>query len=150
LLIAMPALGQTPRFQDYPEFQDYPAQRYSGPAAPLVLGPNDSRFRTRLREAIGRPANFAGVYSLAIWGCGTECLMGAAVNLKTGRVVWLPSTICCWPADADAGFEPVVFRVNSSLIELSGLRNEKEGDQGSHFYRIDGDHFAHVRDIPHP
>ena len=76
--------------------------------------------------------------------------MGAAVNLKTGRVVWLPSTICCRPSDSDANFQPVVFRVNSTLLVLSGLRNEKEGDQGAHFYRIEGDQFVLVRDILRP
>ena len=76
--------------------------------------------------------------------------MGAAVNLKTGHVVWLPSTICCWPMDADDKFQPVLFRLNSTLIVLSGLRNEKEGDQGAHFYRIQGEQFVHVRDISRP
>jgi hypothetical protein len=36
---------------------------------------------------------------------------------------------------------------DSALLVLSGLRNEKEGDQGSHFYRIDGDRFVLVRDM---
>ncbi len=49
-------------------------------------------------------------------------------------MVWLPSTICRWPSDADANFQPVVFRPNSTLLVLSGPRNEKEGDQGAHIY----------------
>jgi hypothetical protein len=36
---------------------------------------------------------------------------------------------------------------DSALLVLSGLRNEKEGDQGSHFYRIDADRFVLVRDM---
>jgi hypothetical protein len=76
--------------------------------------------------------------------------MGAAVNLRTGRVVWLPSTICYWPSDADTNFESVLFRANSILLVVSGLRNEKEGDQCAHFYRIEGDRFIFVRDIPRP
>jgi hypothetical protein len=36
---------------------------------------------------------------------------------------------------------------DSALLVLSGLRNEKEGDQGSLFYRIDGDRFVLVRDM---
>ena len=133
-----------------PRFRDYPAQPYGGPPAFLILGPNDVNFRTRLREAARQPANFAGVYSLATWGRGTECLMGAAVNLKTGRVVWLSSTICCWPSDVDGNFQPVVFRANSTPLVLSGPRNEKEDDQGAHFYRIAGNQFVFVRNIPHP
>jgi hypothetical protein len=75
-------------------------------------------------------------------------VVGAAVNLKTGRVVWLPSTICCWPMDVDDKFQPVVAHLNSALIVLSGLRNEKEGDQRAHFYSLEGDQFVLVRDIP--
>jgi hypothetical protein len=76
--------------------------------------------------------------------------MTAVVNLGTGRVVWLPSSICCWPSDADANFKPVEFRANSALLVRSGLRDEKEGDQGSPFYRVKGDRFAFVRNIPRP
>jgi hypothetical protein len=150
LLIATMTAVLSAAHAQVPQFRDYPAQPYAGQVAPLVLGPNDANFHTRLREAARQPANFGGAYSLATWGCGTECLMGAEVNLRTGRVVWLPSTICCWPSDADDKFQPFVFRVNSTLLVMSGLRNEKEGDQGAHFYRIEGDQFVFVRDIPHP
>lgn len=150
LVAAIVTLATMPAIAQVPQFRDYPAQPYSGPTAPLVLGPDDINFRTRLRVAARQPANFAGSYSLATWGCGAECLMGAAVNLKTGHVVWLPSTICCWPTDADGKFQPVLARLDSTLIVLSGLRNEKEGDQGAHFYSIEGGHFVHVRDISRP
>jgi hypothetical protein len=30
--------------------------------------------------------NFAGHYALVTWGCGSPCLMGAFVDLKTGRI----------------------------------------------------------------
>lgn len=140
----------SPATAQVPQFRDYPTQPYSGPSVPLLLGPDDVNFRTRLREAARQPANFAGSYVLATWGCGTTCLMGAAVNLRTGRVAWLPGTICCWPSDADANFEPVVARLTSTLIVLSGLRNEKEGDQGAHFYNLEGGRFVHLRDVPRP
>jgi hypothetical protein len=150
LVAAIVTLAVMPAIAQVPQFRDYPAQPYSGPTAPLVLRPDDINFRTRLRDAARPPANFAGSYSLTTWGCGTECLTGAAVHLSTGRVVWLSSTICCWPADADGEFQPVLARLNSTLIVLSGLRDERAGDQGAHFYSIEGGHFVHVRDIPHP
>jgi hypothetical protein len=34
--------------------------------------------------------NYAGIHVLVLWGCGTECIAGAAVNGLTGRVVFLP------------------------------------------------------------
>jgi hypothetical protein len=52
--------------------------------------------------------------------------------------------------EVDDKFQPVLFRLNSTLIILSGLRNEKDGDQGAHFYTLQNDQFVHIRDIPHP
>jgi len=145
-----PATVMQPGVQ-VPQFRDYPAEPYSGPSAPVILAtPDEVNFRTRLREAVRQPANFAGSYSLALWGCGTSCVTGAAVNLKTGHVVWLPSSICCWPMDVDSKFQPVVAHLNSTLIVLSGLRNEKEGDQGAHFYSLEGERFGHILDVPRP
>ena len=33
---------------------------------------------------------------------------------------------------------------------LTGLLDENEGDQGSHFHRIDGNRFVLIRDFPRP
>ena len=53
--------------------------------------------------------------------------MGAASDKRSGPVTWLPATLCCWPADANA--------------------DEKEGGDRSHCYRIEGDRFVHVNDV---
>lgn len=141
-------VASTPAKAAIPQFRDHPAERFTGRRAPLQLTKTDMVFRTRLREAFAQPPNFAGHHVLALWGCGTSCLMGAAVDLQTGGVIWLPASICCWPADVDDKFKPVEFRLESKLIVLSGLRNEKEGDQGAHFYRLEGGRFVHVFDVP--
>jgi len=132
-----------------PHFKDYPVSEvYVGKNAPLVLSRDDMRFRTRLREAANEKPNFAGHYILAAWGCGAECLMGAVIDAKTGKVYWLPHTTCCWGFDVDEKFQPIEFRLNSSLIVSSGLRNEKEGDNGAHFYKFENGRFVHLRSIP--
>jgi hypothetical protein len=131
-----------------PLFKDYPvSETFTGKNAPLVLKREDTSFRTRLREAAKEKPNFAGHYIVAAWGCGAECLMGAAIDAKTGRVIWFPHTICCWGASVDQKFEPIEYRLNSSLIVFSGLRNEKEGDNGAHFYKLENGKFVHVRSI---
>lgn len=63
LVFGSAAAAQVPAFTDYP----------SGPAGPvatgsgrLVLRGDDIHWRTQLREAAGRPANFAGHYVLAL------------------------------------------------------------------------------------
>jgi hypothetical protein len=130
-----------------PHFKDYPSEPYAGPNAPIVLKRGDMMFRTKLREASKEKPNFAGHYILAVWGCGAECLMGAAIDAKTGRVFWLPHTICCWGFNVDERFEPMEFRLNSSLIVFSGLRNEKEGDNGAHFYKFENGRFVHLKSV---
>lgn len=87
-----------------PQFVNYAilGNQYNGKPSPVVLRSQADRdFRTRLRDASKEPANFAGEYSLAIWGCGTSCLMGAAVQLKTGNVFFLPGSISNWKGEGD-------------------------------------------------
>lgn len=132
-----------------PQFKDYPVREiYKGPTAPLVLTRDDLVFKTRLRWASKneRP-NFAGHYILTSWGCGAECLMGALIDAKTGNVYWWNFTICCWGFDTDEKFTPIEFRPDSRLIVFSGLRNEKDGDDGAHFYTFDGRRLVYIRSV---
>jgi len=132
-----------------PQFKDYPAgEVYKGPNAPVVLSRADRNFKTRLREAAkNEQVNFAGNYILTSWGCGTECLMGAVIDAKTGKVYWWNFSVCCWSATDDK-FNPIEFRPDSKLIVFSGARNEKEGDDAAHFYRFENGRFVHLRSIP--
>jgi hypothetical protein len=150
IVIFLLALASEVFSQDrLPHFKDYPvSEAYTGTNAPLVLKRGDDKmFRTRLREASREKPNFAGHYILTAWGCGTSCLMGAVIDAKTGRVYWWNFTVCCWPIDVDDKFEPIEYRLNSSLIVFSGARNEKEDDVGAHFYKFDRGRFVHLRSI---
>ncbi len=136
-----------------PHFKDYPvAEIYKGATAPLILTRDDMTFKTRLRWAAkNQKPNFAGHYVLTTWGCGAECVMGAVIDAKTGKVYWWGFSTCCWGGDVDDKFNPIGFRVNSRLIVFSGLRNEKDGDNGAHFYRFDDNgRFVHVRSMLKP
>jgi hypothetical protein len=136
------AQSRAPRFRDYPV-----SEAYIGKNAPVVLKPDDMMYRTRLREAAKKKPNFAGHYILAAWGCGAQCLMGAVIDARTGKVFWLPHTGCCWGSDVDERFEPIEFRLESSLVVFSGLRNEKEGDDGAHFYKFEKGRFQHIKSV---
>ena len=119
-----------------PRFEDYAVREtYSGPTHAPVLATKDAReFRTRLREAAEGKADFAGHYVVTLWGCGTGCVMGGIIDAKTGHVTMLPFTLCCWPVEVPDDFEPVVYRLDSSLIVFDGARNENESDVGKHYY----------------
>lgn len=127
-----------------PKFEYFPAGKiYKGPTAPLLLAKNDRAFKTRLRWASKHlKPNFAGHYILTTWGCGAECLMGAVIDAKTGKVYWWNFTICCWGAGKGEKFNPIEFRPDSRLMIFTGLRNEKDGDDGAHFYLFDDGRFV--------
>ncbi len=131
-----------------PRFEDFPAGAvFTGANRLLLLDAEDRLFRTRLRIAARQKPDFAGHYVVARWGCGATCQSVAIIDAQSGRVTWAPGSICCWHDDDDA-FEPVRYRIGSSLFVLTGLRNEKEGDDGVHYYRIEGSRFIHLKDVP--
>lgn len=134
-----------------PRFNDYPVnERYTGKTAPLVLSRAARQFRTRLRQAAAEKPNFAGRFIVTTWGCGTECIEGAIIDAKTGRVFMLPFSLCCWaPGTVDDNFKPLEFRLNSNLIALSGARDEKDGDYGTRFYRFQNRRLVLVKTIKH-
>jgi hypothetical protein len=132
-----------------PRFEDYPARdMHKGKNARLVLTRDDWSFRTRLRRAASEKPNFAGHYTLTTWGCGAPCVAGAMIDANTGRVYWLPFTVCCW-ADTDDSLRPVKYRLDSRLIVFSGVRNE-EGENGTHFYVVKAGKFIYLRSVGKP
>jgi len=70
------------------EFLNYPGDP---PLESTAKAPRmDTRFareyRTQLREAAEKGPDFGGRYALASWGCGTNCLELALIDLSIGKV----------------------------------------------------------------
>jgi hypothetical protein len=145
------AFAASKRQGAWPKFSDYPASpAMSAGKAPLNLSKEDRPFRGQLRRGYVRPVNFAGKYVLVTWGCGMECLMGAAIDSEKGTVHWLPGTVCCWfgfGEEGDPDLLPFTFRLDSSLIVLGGVIDEK-GVKGNHYYQIVDGNFVHVKTKP--
>jgi len=155
-VIALALAASTTGFSQsrVPQFKDYPPKgktKYLGKNAAVVITREDRMYRTRLTEAAQEKPNFAGHYILTAWGCGAGCLMGAVIDANTGKVYWFPHTICCWnEIQRDEKFSPIEFRLDSRLVVFSGIRNEAEGDQGTHFYEFDGSNFKFIRSATAP
>lgn len=49
--------------------------------------PDAKLFRTAITEQVAEGANFAGHYVVATWGCGTNCIGYAVVDVKTGDII---------------------------------------------------------------
>lgn len=142
LMVASP-LPAPQSAQVLPKFEDYHVtQQFTGKNARIVLGAQEREFRTRLREGAKDKVNFAGHYVLTVWGCGGGCLMGAAIDATTGRVHWLPFTICCWPVEVE---HPLDFRIDSTLIVFTGSRGET--GQGVYYYKFEKNSFTLLKAV---
>lgn len=137
LFLSLVSLAVAQDGRRIPQFRDYAAE------SPLVWlpGPVDfsdpevRKYRTRLTDASKQWANFAGHHVLTTWGCGTQCLTGAILDLPNGKVTFLP-TVCCW-GDVDEKFKPFEFRKESRLVVMSGQLNE-QGENAAHFFEFKG------------
>lgn len=125
-----------------PRFEDFPAQLYTGkPASVDLKGAESRRYASELRLASRQPVNFSGRYILTTWGCGASCVMGAAINAKTGSVTWLPFTVCCWKLEIT---EPLEYRRDSHLLIVHGSLDEKGSASEIHYYDFDGRRFVPI------
>ncbi|MGD0131674.1 MAG: hypothetical protein ABSE57_06490 [Bryobacteraceae bacterium] len=117
-VIAAFGQGPPPRFDGFPVLSDW-----NGPAAaPKLVTRSQRMFRTRLLNAASEPPNLAGHYRFEVWGCGSECMSGAILDLATGTVIPPPfakgsrgwdGVIVCASAFEGSGIE---VRVDSRLV----------------------------------
>ena len=125
-----------------PTFEQFPAKPEPVPATGhlKLKTRQDREYRSALRQAASASPNFAGHYVVANIGCGASCLLTAAIDTRTGRVTWLPDTICCWNESVSA---PVAYRLDSELMILQGRRNEQ--DEGIWYWRLENGRFRLLR-----
>lgn len=133
--------------QRVPAFKDCPRVVQSINSTPRLVFADARirRYRSVLRDAASGPVNFAGHYVLAEWGCGSGCVMAAAIDKKSGRVVPLPFTVSDWPLDVS---EPIAYRADSCMLIVRGSRNEN-GEHGTYFYAFDGTAFRLHASVVH-
>lgn len=76
--------GDAPRFEEY-KTRDV----FNGiPATPDFSTNKDAlRFKTAITEGAKNGPNFAGMYTVISWGCGTACQQYAILDAKTGVIV---------------------------------------------------------------
>jgi hypothetical protein len=141
------ALAHSPRTVPA-EFAKHPAEsRLRGKSHALLLDTAEKRrFRTMLRTESAEGANFNGHYRVASWGCGTNCIEWAIVDLASGKV-WMASEQAhsCWVPEApDDPDIPDWFEMykRSKLLYLYTCRdreNERTFDSRSVYVWANGD-----------
>jgi hypothetical protein len=79
------AAPRAPRFEDYPVADTSLGQ--PRPAGVVFTSADyGAMYGTRLRQGAAEGPNFAGHYTVVIWGCGTGCQIAAVVDARTGRL----------------------------------------------------------------
>jgi hypothetical protein len=136
-----PRAKQTPA----PRFEDYPVREvYKGRVAPVRLDSRKARmFRSRLREDSGTGPNFAGHYTVVIWGCGTGCAQMGVVDAKTGRVSFPPLEYHDIPDMENVATRG--FRLNSRLLVLTQNHYDGRGGYTAFYYLFDNGRFRLLR-----
>lgn len=116
LFVAIAAFAQNhpPRFEDFPASSDWTGQALH----PKLVTHSQRMFKTRLVTASSAPPNLAGHFRFEIWGCGSECIAGAVVDLATGAVIAPPI------AKGTQGWDGII--VCPSAYEGSGIEVRKD------------------------
>ena len=111
----------------------------------LSSDPMAREYRTVIRSQMRLGPNFAGHYSVVVWGCGSTCAMFAVVDVNTGRVITAPSTQSVSgtsiAADnfltegfSDGEWWAFRYRKDSRLLILVGTINEDDERTGAFYY----------------
>jgi hypothetical protein len=150
--LTMSAWAQGPSAQ-VPRFEDYPVKEsWQGMRTPLNLTTRSERmFRTRLTNAAKETPNFAGHYRFATWGCGSECISGAVIDLQAGTVLSPPLATrvahfsVCQSAYENSGVD---YRLDSRLIIVRcGLNYSERLDQNvpdAYYFLLEDNRFRQI------
>ncbi len=134
-----------------PQFEDFPARGRSAtrPAPPLLRTKDQIRFRTQLRSAAADGPNFAGHFTIADWGCGTNCSTIALIDSVTGVVYKAPFNFLYYGPNYtyEGGSDHVEYYVSSNLLICRGCPDDKEC--GTFYYVLDNNSLRLIREINH-
>jgi hypothetical protein len=133
-----------------PKFEDYKVGNiYSGKIPSVILHNNSQArmYRTVLRNGVKQGVNFAGHYTVVIWGCGTSCQSFAIVDQISGKVYFskelsLVSYTDYWENDYGLNYRPV-----SRLLIVNG-RPDEDKDNGKYFYEWNNNRLKLIKMIP--
>lgn len=135
-----------------PKFSDFPvAEVYRGaPTAPVLRTRLARLYRTTIREAAKGGPNFAGHYTIALWGCGSDCWGMALVDQINGDVFGGPAEVVSAPPAPEHPGAPQsrgpMFQIDSRLLVIHGCPGE--ADCGLYYYEWTGARFKLLRKLP--
>src|SRR6185312_8767439 len=110
------------RFSDYPAHQIYQGK----PSAP-ILSTDQRWYRTVIRQGAKSKVQFAGHYTVPVFGCGAGCAGFYIVDSISGKVYdgFTVADSLAWimkPGNEDT--RRIKFHPNSQLFRVTGCPNE--------------------------
>lgn len=120
-LSAQKAIGR-PRFSDYPVHQIY----HGKPAAP-ILSKDQRWYRTVIREGAKSKVEFAGHYTVPVFGCGAGCAGFYIVDSISGKVYdgFTVAESYAWVIrPGNENTRRMEFHPNSRLFRVTGCPGE--------------------------
>jgi len=122
--------GKRPAFQDFQVLEIF----HRKPVSPILITNQQKMYRTMIREGARSKVEFAGHYTVPVWGCGTACSEFAIVDSITGRVYDGPY-VGDYPYQM---MDRLQYHPNSRLFKINGC--PKELDCGFYDYEmVDGE-----------
>ena len=114
-----------------PDFDAYKVPDiYKGRPATPILSKEQRWFRTRIREGAKSDVQFAGHYTVPVWGCGAGCVAFVIVDSITGKV-YDGQAVSSLPGDwideyKPPSTSPIEFHQNSRLLKVNGCPGERD------------------------
>jgi len=105
-------------FAEFPGDSLYQGER----AKPQLNTPEKKQYRTQIIEAVKSNSVFNGHFVIAEWGCGSNCLELAIVDIQNGEVLMLRHSMpnCVIPMEgADGKLHWVDYRADSHAFYIS-------------------------------
>lgn len=135
------------------KFSDYPiGQIYQGKPAVPILSKSQRWYRTVIREGAKSRVQFAGHYTVPVFGCGAACTGFYLVDSITGKVYdgFTVSEALNWLAKpGNENVERIEFHPRSRLFRVTGC----PGETNCGFYdyeMVDGVGLKLIRKRPLP
>ncbi|MDP4197158.1 MAG: hypothetical protein Q8940_19070, partial [Bacteroidota bacterium] len=133
-----------------PKFEDYHIKNiYSGKTHTVAFhnNPQARMFRTVLRNGAIKGANFAGHYTVVIWGCGTSCQSFAIIDQIDGKVYFAKELSLVSYADYLEDDYGLKFRPDSRLLIVNG-RPDEDRNKGRYYYEWKDNKLKLIKMIP--
>ncbi|MDY0388015.1 MAG: hypothetical protein RBT65_12985 [Methanolobus sp.] len=103
-------------------------EAYKGEPMPVNFesNPDAKLFRTNITNQVAEGANFAGHYAVATWGCGTNCIGYAIVDVITGDVI---DYVPYYPSQTITGFG---FSIDKNILVFNPkIHTDEDGYQSN-------------------